>query len=120
MYKYKNAINIIICKFDDVRVKYEQNKEDYEDLPYVFYENLFLKYIIDILNKNEADKLFEIFNLLEKLLDDGDEEIINLVEVSIIESLFFDVTINHKSAMVQYFGKKSKESYYKCKPNILD
>jgi len=51
MYKYEDAILVLINEFLELKKVYEDDKEYYEDIPYVFYGSEFIKYIINALNK---------------------------------------------------------------------
>jgi len=54
-----------------------------------------------------------IFKFVEQLLKYGDEKTVNLIEVAIIESLFFENCIVDKDLMKKYFGELTLESYNK-------
>lgn len=114
MYKYKEAINILINRFSELREVYEKNVSDYEGLPYVFYESVFLKYILDIATNRDDDKLRKIFLLIEDILSSGDEEIKNLIGVSIVESLYYEKETKSKKVLENYFGEITKKSYEDC------
>ncbi len=116
MYKYKEAINILINNFSELRKVYEENIDDYEDLPYVFYESVFMKFILDKANYCDEDKLKTIFIFIEDMLANGDEETKNLIGVSIVESLYFEKDSKTKEMLLKYFGKLTKKSFEDCFP----
>lgn len=117
MYKYKDAISILIGKFSELRKVYEENIDDYEKHPYVFYEDVFLKYILDSGNCNDEDKLKDIFIFIEDMLADGDEEIKNLIGVAIVESLYYEEDSKKKEILIKYFGNLTQKSYEDCFSN---
>ena len=118
MYKYKDAISILINKFPELRKVYEENIDDYEDLPYVFYESVFMKFILDKVNCYDEDKLKTIFDFVEDMLDTGDEQTRNLIGVAIIESLYYEKDSKVKEILLRYFGELTKKSF-ELKPRIL-
>lgn len=116
MYKYKEAISNLINKFPELRKVYEENIDDYEDLPYVFYESVFVKFILDKANSYHEDKLKTIFVFVEDMLANGDEETKNLIGVAIIESLYYEEDSKTKEKLLRYFGKLTKKSFEDCFP----
>lgn len=116
MYKYKEAINILISNFSELQKIYEDNLEDYEDLPYVFYESVFVKFILDKVNYRDENKLKAIFFFVEDMLANGDEEIKNLIGVAIIESLYYEEDSKTKEILSRYFGGLTKKSFEVCFP----
>ena len=67
MYRYNETIKILINKFQELEKIYVENIDDYEGLPYVFYESVFVKYILDKVNSNDDDVLKEIFSFVEDM-----------------------------------------------------
>lgn len=116
MYKYKDAINILINNFSELKNVYEENIDFYEELPYVFYESEFVKYIMDKAICNDDDKLKNIFIFVEEMFINGDDEIKNLVGVAIIESLYYEEDSALKEIIQRYFGKLTKKSFEDCLP----
>lgn len=116
MYKYKETIDILINNFPELRKVYEDNIDDYEDLPYVFYESVFVKFILDKAKYYDEDKLKSIFIFVEDMLANGDEETINLIGVAIIESLYYEEDLKAKEILLRYFGKLTKKSFEDCFP----
>ncbi len=114
MYKYKKAINLIINNFEEIKKIYENDKDYYIDLPYLFYESVFLPYIINCFNNSNFNMLVKIFDLIEDIMKNGDEELVNLIEVSIVESIYFDDKIENKEKLIKFFKRLTRESYDKC------
>jgi hypothetical protein len=114
MYKYKEAINILISRFPELIKVYEENFDDYEELPYVFYESVFVKFILDKTNPKDDDKLKAIFILIEDMFVNGDKETKNLIGVAIIESLYYEEDLKTKEILLSYFGKLTKKNYEDC------
>ncbi len=116
MYKYKEAINILISNFSELQKVYEDNLDDYEDLPYVFYESVFVKFILDKVNHCDEDKLKAVFLFVEDMIANGDEETKNLIGVAIIESLYYEKDSKTKEILSKYFGALTKKSFEDCFP----
>ncbi len=114
MYVYDEVITILIQKFLEMKSIYEQNEDYYEDLPYVFYESEFVKFIISCANNNKHKILVKIFDFIEDLLKNGDEQVVNLVEVAVVESIYFDNDIIDKKMIEKYFGYFTMKSYKAC------
>lgn len=117
MISYDDAIHILISQFKDLENIYFEDPEYYSDLPYVFYESKFTSYIMKIvINNNYAkEQLQKIFEFVEYILANGDEKTQNLVEVSVIESLFFEKDFMIKfDNLSKLFGEKTLNSFKKC------
>ena len=115
MYKYDMAIEMAINEFPKVKKIYEEDKEYYIDLPYVFYESVFTKYIVSVVKLKDNNMLLKIFNFIEDMLLNGDEEVNNLIDVAIIESLYYDENFNDMYKIIMDFcGELTKKSFDKC------
>ena len=115
MYNYNDAILILTNRFLEIKEIYELNKDDYENLPYVFYESVFVKYIVENANSDNKVVLNDIFNFIENMLINGDDKTKNLLEVAVIESLYFEKSILDKNSIESYFGNSTLISYRACK-----
>jgi len=114
MYKYNEAISILLNKLPELRKVYEENMDDYEDLPYVFYESVLVKFILNKVSCYEEDKLKTIFIFVEDMIANGDEKTRNLIEVAIIESLYYEKDSKVKEIVLKFFGELTKKSYEEC------
>lgn len=90
MFEYKNAIQLLLQKFPVLRKEYESDVEYYKNLPYVFYESVFVEYIVQRIKNRDEKELTAIFKMVEQLLLKSDPKIQNLMGVAIVESLFFE------------------------------
>ena len=114
MYRYNETIKILINKFPELEKIYIENIDDYEGLPYLFYESVFVKYILDKVNSNDDDALKEIFSFVEDMFDNGDDETKNLIGVAVVESLYYEENLKFKEILQGYFGELTKKSYEDC------
>ncbi len=114
MYNYEDAIKILVNRFSEMKEIYESEKEEYEDLPYLFYESVFVQYIVKNANSNNKAILSEVFDFIEDMLKNGDEKTTNLIEVAVVESIYFDDDILDKKSIVSYFGNLTLKSYEVC------
>ncbi len=114
MYVYDEVITTLINQFTEMKAIFEQDEEYYEDLPYVFYESEFVKFIASCANNNKHEVLAKLFDFIEDLLKNGDEKVVNLVEVAVVESIYFDTSITDKVMVESYFGSLTKKSYREC------
>ncbi len=114
MYRYNETIKILINKFPELEKIYVENIDDYEGLPYVFYESVFVKYILDKVNSNDDDVLKEIFSFVEDMFVNGDDETKNLIGVAVVESLYHEENLKFKEVLQRYFGELTKKSYEDC------
>lgn len=114
MYVYDEVITNLVEQFPEMKIIIEQDEEYYEDIPYLFYESEFVKFIVSCANDNKNESLTKIFEFIEDLLKNGDEKVVNLVEVAVVESLSFDKDIIDKKALEKYFGSLTMKSYKDC------
>ncbi|MCL2853733.1 MAG: hypothetical protein FWE20_12030 [Defluviitaleaceae bacterium] len=112
MYSYDSAIDLLIKSFPALEPVYLENIYDFEGLPYVFYESIFVKYIMEKICLSDEMSLCTIINFIEDVLQNGDDEIRNLVEVSVIESLYFEEDFRKKQVCLgKFFGKLTFQSF---------
>lgn len=116
MYNYSDAINLLLAKFPILKSTNEYNIYDYEEyLPYVFYESVFTPYIMGKIQSSNEVELRSIFNFIEEMLSKGDAEFKNLIEVAIIESLYFEESFNEFNLFLsKYYGSLTKKSFDAC------
>jgi len=114
MYVYDEVITILVKQFPEMKAIFEQDEDYYEDIPYVFYESEFVKFIVSCANDNKQELLVKIFDFIEDLLKNGDVKVVNLVEVAVIESIYFDKDITNKMMIERYFGSLTLKSYREC------
>ncbi|MBA4689178.1 MAG: hypothetical protein H2184_18785 [Candidatus Galacturonibacter soehngenii] len=114
MYNYDDTIKILVNRFSEMNEIYESDKDYYEDLPYVFFESIFVKFIVKNANSNNKELLSEIFNFVEDMLKNGDDKVVNLLEVAVIESIYFESNIFDKKSLERYFGDLTLKSYNAC------
>lgn len=116
MLLYNNAIKILLEKFPKLKVIYNEDQDFYVNLPYVFYETVFTKYVIQIIDSDNKPELNKAFNFVEKALKEGDEDFKNLIEVAVLEALFFKRIFDDNDLVWGSLGELSKESVKKCTP----
>lgn len=115
MYKYEESIKILISRIPSLKVAYEDDIDYYEGLPYVFYEGVFSKYIIEKIEAKDDIILLEIFKFVEDMLANGDSKTKNLVEVAVIESLNFHSKFTwNDTYLLRFYGRLTKQSFQKC------
>ena len=111
---YKDAIKLLIESFDEMEKLFNQNAhaDDYDFSSYGFYEGKFTPYILSQLKQSNESKLNLIFGFVERLLKNGDRELVNMVGVSVVESLYFDKACEiHKEALLKHCGKNTRQSF---------
>lgn len=115
MYDYGKAITILITRFPSLGIIYNIEEDFYEGLPYVFYEQVFTTYIINKAKEYNESKLSDIFNFVEDMLENGDDDTKNLIEVAVIESLFLDPQYTwDDESLTKFYGKLTKTSFQNC------
>ena len=115
MYIYREAIKLLIDQFPEMKNIFEAEKEEYFDVPYVFYESVFTRYIMTKLRGEEWQEVQKIFDFVEDMFLNGDSEIKNLVGVAIVESIFFEKDFKELYPVIlKYCGEKTKESFEDC------
>ena len=111
--KYGNA-NVLLCDgFEDMKKVYDD--DGYDDVPHCFYSLEFVPYVLKQLKENNEQEIKKIFSFVEVLMSSDDGDLVNLAEVSIIESLYFDhVCDTHKATLLKYCGKLTMQSFINC------
>lgn len=115
MYNYEESIAILIERFPSLKSAYEEDVDYYQGLPYVFYEDVFLKYIMDKVETYNEPKLSNIFDFIEDMLENGDDKTKNLVEVAVVENLYYDSQFAWKDkSLLRFYGRLTKKSFQEC------
>ena len=118
MYKYDEVIDVLNSNFPEVKSIYDDNIDDYEELPYIFYESVFVKYIIKQIKLCEEDRLREIFYFIEQLLLNGDDNVKNLISVAVVESIYFEKNFETISKTIsKFYGELTKKCFEECNTN---
>ena len=109
------ANNLLIDTFSKMKEVYDDNADEYVDLPYAFYESEFVPFIVSQLQNGNRSELDKIFSFVEKLFVEGDEMIVNLAGVAIVESLFFEKNYdNYKNVILDLCGEQTCKSLNEC------
>jgi len=112
---YNNVNIFLIESFLEMKEAYNNNVEEYVDLPYALYESEFVPFIMNKLREGNKSELSKIFNFIEKLFIDGDEMVINLAGVAIVESIFFESEYEkYKTEIFSLCGEITKKSFENC------
>ncbi|MCX7656790.1 MAG: hypothetical protein N2Z76_09730 [Treponemataceae bacterium] len=74
---------------------------------YNFIRNLLILYL-------EGGYKNELLCFIEDILENGDKEIKNPIEVAIIESLYYEENSKAKELLAKYFGPLTKKSFENC------
>lgn len=115
MYSYNQAIPLLIQRFPGVKKVYGKNIDDYIGLPYVLYESVFTKEIINIITSSQKKQLKPYFDFIEEMLTNGDDAIKNLIEVAVIESLYFEAAFREAYMdLREFFGLLTEKSFKNC------
>ena len=92
----------LIEKFPELKLKYEDevNWQEGDDTgSHVIYGDVFVPFIKEMLNKKNNEKLNEIFDFIEALLNMNDDYIEDVLSVSVIESIIYnDINLIKKHA----------------------
>ncbi|MDR2888724.1 MAG: hypothetical protein LBV33_02665 [Lachnospiraceae bacterium] len=114
-FEYPNANNLLTDRFPEMKAIYDNDVDYYIDLPYILYESEFVPYIMNRLKSNDADELKKIFDFIEELFAYGDKMIVNLVEVAVVESIYFaDDYDKYKHVISGYCGERTSKSFSEC------
>ena len=115
MYIFQDAIKILTEQFPEMKKIFEADEEEYFDVQYGFYETEFAKYITSKLRGEDWQEVQKIFDFVEDMFLNGDNEIKNLVGVAIVESIFFEKDFKELYPVIlKYCGEKTKESFEDC------
>ena len=114
MYKFDDAIPILIEKFPYMRNIYEEKEWLYKRSQFMFFGIEFFAYIVDIANQNNHEELQRVCHFLEDMLTNGDEITQNLIEVGVIESVFLQDDKFNLEDLKKNFGELTMKSYEAC------
>ena len=112
---YSQANVLLAGEFELMNEILIKNAADYQNLPYCFYEDEFAPYILRNITENNDREIKKIFDFIERLMNSKDDELVNMVGVAVVESLYFDqICENYKSILLKYCGKETLQSFIDC------
>jgi len=120
MYKFSDSIDLLIDKFPIFKKTYEEDIDYYKDIPYVFYNDTLGQYVLDRVSARDEDELIVIFDYIEDMFLHGDEYVINMVGVVIVEDRFFydmyckEELTEYTKYLSQFFGELTMKSFKEC------
>ncbi len=86
MLYYDSICSALIDRFPEVFDLYENEYESELRWPHVIYENYFVRYIKRVL-RSGSEQTAGIFEFLEDMATSADQEVRNLLQVSVLEAL---------------------------------
>jgi len=108
-YEYANDLLVKVIDVNGLETKLSYNANDY-------FRMFFCRYIIERIHAMKMEEIKDIFEFVEDSLLNGDENVVNLIGIAIIERLTFEEDFdNFKSILIPYMGKLTKESFEECR-----
>ena len=112
LYTLNDANRLLTDEFPEMKRLYDEESDYYSDLEYLFYEDVFVPYVVKSLGENNDNELKKIFGFVENLLKNGDGELINMVGVAVVESLCNDDDFgSHKDTIFNIAGTLTIDSF---------
>jgi hypothetical protein len=116
MLRYSDAIELLINEFAEMKTAYDNDQgEDYgayEHSQFALYEDEFTPYILVNLREMNKPELKKIFSFVEILFENGDDSLINLVAVAVVEALYLDEEFEeYKDTIFAICGEKTRQSF---------
>jgi|GEM_PF-1755884 len=115
MLKFEDANDLLVKAFPEMAEIYEREHNYYNGLEYCFYESEFEPFIVEQLKNNNELQIRRICSFVEDMLANGDDELINLLGVAVIESLYFDSCAENQwhilDTIFSHCGEKTRQSF---------
>ncbi len=109
----QNCITLILEKFPEFLIYWEQYKKLWGNEESGFYNDMseFSHYIIDALVRKQADtaQIREIFNFVEYLLVNGDDDVKNALSTCVLENILNQTDQIDPADFVPFLGNESRE-----------
>lgn len=106
--KYHEAVEELEQRFPEIEYPLDF-EENYRDLAYIVYEDIFNKFIIKMFREDNEELLLRIFDYMEEMASSDDIEVRNLLQVGILEELWSErLTFNRAR---KYMWPKTRELY---------
>ena len=107
---YDEIVNEFLDEFPEYIPMYMEHIEiNSEVLPHVFFGETLNEDLPKLIEENKKVNLNAIFTFLERMATDGDQEVKNLLMVTILERLGDEPTLL-RHAVFKYMGEKTKQS----------
>ena len=118
-YGLADANNLLMNEFEDMKIAYNNDLDEYDDGDelscYTFYSWEFRPFILNHLQEKNTSYLKKIFCFVERLFEEGDDSLVNMVGIEICEGLYYeDAHENFKDVLLKYCGKKTLQSFIDC------
>jgi len=108
---YDEIVNEFLDEFPEYIPMYMEHIEfNGEVLPHVFFGETLSEDLLKLIEENKDKvKIDAIFTFLERMAMDGDQEVKNLLMVTILERLGDEPTLL-RDAVFNYMGEKTKQA----------
>lgn len=123
MIKYSNLDeNYISAYFPELKEQLISQKDDYSEfLPHIIFANIFARSVADLLmqeDRSKDDFIHRAFEMYEDLAANGDTEVKNLVQVSLLEYLWDEKTTYEKTKKLM--GEHTREIWSNIVGNLSE
>ena len=103
--------SILMDEFEILKVAFDEDG-GYDDYPCSFYDEQFVPYIVKQLNEGNDKELEKIFKFIEMLFVEGDKHVVYVLDVSLVESLYFEPDFKkHRDKVFSLCGEKTRYSF---------
>ena len=116
---YSDANSLLTSEFEEMQAAFDNDLDEYDDGDvnscYSFYGYEFRPFILRQLLEKKPATLKKIFDFIERLFVNGDEDLKNMIGVEICEGLYYDnVCVDFKDTLLKYCGKETLQSFVDC------
>ena len=113
MLKYEDANDILSNEFEEMKIAFDEDEVRYnDDTSHCFYSLEFVPFIVKQIIEGNSKQLEKIFRFIEMLFNDGDDGLVNIAEVSIVESLYYELDFERfKGSIFSLCGPLTRKSF---------
>lgn len=106
--RYENIIEILLSRFPETSVVYNEEKDYIEGLPHLVFEIVFVPYFKEVMESENQKAKIKTTEFLEEMITCEDEKVQEVVVVSVLESLLSERDFLEKTR--HQLGLKTQES----------
>ena len=115
--RYDDANEMLINEFEETRKVFNANEALFgvgfnSGTQHCFYEEALVPYVVKLLNENRNDDLKKVLVFVEKMFTDGDEDVVDMAETSVVEPIYYELDYEkHRDLILSLCGTKTRKSF---------
>ena len=104
---YNDLPHILVCTFPHLKKEVTSFLQSDGELYHVMYESILCPYVNSLLEADSENELNRVFDFYEKMAVCEDEEVKNLLQVTLLENLFDNKSLYKKAVKYMHASTRA-------------